>query len=1259
MALNIITANFCSGATQTWTEEAYQWDYGQVLQFEGLDLPDAYQVHFSNVPLTGTTITQIGGADGVTVPDQFFTGGETIYAWVYLHEGEDDGETVYMVTIPVKKRPQPSDDVPTPVEQSAIDQAIAALNIAVEKADEAITHYPTIIDGTWHVWDVTEEEYVDTGVQAQGEPGEPGHDYILTEQDKEEIASMVEVPGADFHICTSGEYDPTTRVPTIQNPDTNVFYLVPAESGSSPDMFVEWIYANNAWEMFGSASVDLTGYVRDTASVDGVTLSATGDVTHYGICESPGDEIVKIVTCPGFKLITGARVIVKFTSEISAAGTYEQVINVNNTGAKTVYYRGYALKFDDVYFSIDRVYEFIYDGVNYNLVGDLDTLPKFATDGEIKSGTGGNKAISAFKEHAATFYGLAKAAGDTTQKNSSNAIGNYTDAAKTAIQTMLGVSGGSVTVDDELSTTSTNPVQNKVITEELNSTKADLSQLQDGKLDAPSTAGTSGQVLTSDGEGGQYWHTQSGGGGGTSDYTDLTNKPQINSVTLTGNKSLSDFGIASADDLDNLDTEINGTESIVETTKTADDFTLMGFYINANTGYWSSANNRGYIGELGNCVKVAITANSSKPAEIAFLSNGTPVADTPAPIVGGSTPTTVTTGQTVELDVPATATHFYFRRMDNNGYSMVPATILFYSYESNNDGLVSTKQDKNISFTVNTKTELISENEEKEIATNSSHTGCTVSVQDNVITLNVPASTGVQWIWFGGTTGMNPQNSTLTGNVKTVLEFDCVTTSAKTDATIVDLQNGQSAVRIPQGSSHVVVEHEGNSVKYVYLYVQDYAQSQITLTVSNIKLYYAVSETISTTVVDGIAENKEGLYSSASQYQKGFQNPCIQPLVIDNDENIYASMTTYNGASKAYEDEKIVLTPVSTWTTTQQWVLFGNSGIPVANYIPNTFVPAMVTLEFDYSTTAANAKVYLTNKSSGVTDTKLRAGENLHFKKQYNYTTVNTGFINIESSSDAGKSISIWNVRLYYGSKYDGTTITDFVRFISDLALRVDNSIQYKKLLSIGDSLSNICPWQPYVQKILDIPSMTKVGGVGYTVADVSSNSIYDSVHALSADANVDLVVFWGGTNDYGEGVTIGDFDAQLDTSTRDVTTFYGAYMDCVEYLLGLYPDKRIVLVGTTIRSSGGDDGKDVDARTHANSAGKTLIDYVDAAKKVAEWYGLPFIDLLRTAGISMKNIDEYLYIQGTSANQYYLHLNDWGSEQIGKRIGRFIKSVG
>lgn len=46
-------------------------------------------------------------------------------------------------------------------------------------------------------------------------------------------------------------------------------------------------------------------------------------------------------------------------------------------------------------------------------------------------------------QYAAVFYGLAKAAGDSTQSESSNAVGTYTDNAKAAIRTMLGVTGES------------------------------------------------------------------------------------------------------------------------------------------------------------------------------------------------------------------------------------------------------------------------------------------------------------------------------------------------------------------------------------------------------------------------------------------------------------------------------------------------------------------------------------------------------------------------------------------------------------------------------------------------------------------------------------------------------------------------------------------------------------------------------------------------------------------------------------------------
>ena len=137
MATNIIKAKLGCPDVTVWSDWAWQYDYGQILQLDGVDLPQAYEVHFSNQETGGTTITQLGDADGVTVPDELFLSGEDIFVWVFLHAGLDDGETAYKIVIPVKDRPQPSDEEPTPVEQSEITQAIAALNQAVEDTQEA------------------------------------------------------------------------------------------------------------------------------------------------------------------------------------------------------------------------------------------------------------------------------------------------------------------------------------------------------------------------------------------------------------------------------------------------------------------------------------------------------------------------------------------------------------------------------------------------------------------------------------------------------------------------------------------------------------------------------------------------------------------------------------------------------------------------------------------------------------------------------------------------------------------------------------------------------------------------------------------------------------------------------------------------------------------------------------------------------------------------------------------------------------------
>ena len=69
-----------------------------------------------------------------------------------------------------------------------------------------------------------------------------------------------------------------------------------------------------------------------------------------------------------------------------------------------------------------------------------------SSENETKQGTGLYRPIVPSNQHQSTFYGLAKAAGDTTQSASSNAVGTYTDEAKAAIKSMLDVRDGDLSV---------------------------------------------------------------------------------------------------------------------------------------------------------------------------------------------------------------------------------------------------------------------------------------------------------------------------------------------------------------------------------------------------------------------------------------------------------------------------------------------------------------------------------------------------------------------------------------------------------------------------------------------------------------------------------------------------------------------------------------------------------------------------------------------------------------------------------------------
>ena len=78
-----------------------------------------------------------------------------------------------------------------------------------------------------------------------------------------------------------------------------------------------------------------------------------------------------------------------------------------------------------------------------------------ASDEEIKLGNHYRKPIVSVNQHKAVFYGLAKAAGDTTQSQSDNVVGIYTTEAKTAIRSLIGAAPSEVIAVQDTQPTNT------------------------------------------------------------------------------------------------------------------------------------------------------------------------------------------------------------------------------------------------------------------------------------------------------------------------------------------------------------------------------------------------------------------------------------------------------------------------------------------------------------------------------------------------------------------------------------------------------------------------------------------------------------------------------------------------------------------------------------------------------------------------------------------------------------------------------------
>lgn len=144
-------------------------------------------------------------------------------------------------------------------------------------------------------------------------------------------------------------------------------------------------------------------------------------------------------------------------------------------------------------------------------------------------------------------------------------------------------------------------------------------------------------------------------------------------------------------------------------------------------------------------------------------------------------------------------------------------------------------------------------------------------------------------------------------------------------------------------------------------------------------------------------------------------------------------------------------------------------------------------------------------------------------------------------------------------------------------------------------------------------------------------------------DNDADIVVVFGGTNDFGHG------DAPLGTmSDRTPYTFYGALHCLYTALTEKYPGVPVVILTPLHRWN-----EDSPKGDNKPAPVGTLKEYVNIIREVAEYYSLPVLDLFKESGLQPKiPIIQQKYIPDG------LHPNDDGNAILAHKIARFLETL-
>jgi len=219
-----------------------------------------------------------------------------------------------------------------------------------------------------------------------------------------------------------------------------------------------------------------------------------------------------------------------------------------------------------------------------------------------------------------------------------------------------------------------------------------------------------------------------------------------------------------------------------------------------------------------------------------------------------------------------------------------------------------------------------------------------------------------------------------------------------------------------------------------------------------------------------------------------------------------------------------------------------------------------------------------------------------------------------------------------------------------------------KSINFLGDSITEgvgvtdieNCRYDNVIKNKCGLRTVNNYGIGGTRIAHqihASQNPRYDLCfcgRAYNLDPSADIIIVWGGTNDYIHG------DAPIGKKgDKTPATFYGGVYFLMNFLQKNYPQSKVIFITPAHCTYCGGADTEVSIRSNKMEDAMPLLGYVRIIEETARQFGIPTLNMYDKLGIDPNNEGDRLKYAEDG-----VHFNDAGHAIIADRIIELLKSI-